>query len=117
MTRATLGLACGLLACATPLPLDAQARAVAAMTSAKVTRADVVIVCQPVDAEVFLDGFPIGACRDFGRQSDGLALGKTARRVEVKKAGFVPYSAVVEAGGARTVLEISLSSDATRGSE
>jgi hypothetical protein len=63
--------------------------------------------CSPADAEVLVDGVLQGRCVDL--EGRILPLSKGMHGVEVKKGGFRPYSAMVEAGKARTLLSTELS--------
>jgi hypothetical protein len=70
-------------------------------------RGDLVLSCQPTDAEVDVDGVPRGLCSDFsgGR---GLQLGAGMHHVEVKKAGFQPYETYCEPSGTQEAVAVSL---------
>lgn len=67
-----------------------------------------VLRCTPADAEVWLDGVPQGTCEDFDGAPKGLALGKGARRVEVKKRGFEAWETYMDGGGTRVVMVVDL---------
>ena len=72
------------------------------------TKAELVLTCDPADAEVSLDGVPQGTCEDFSGQPRGLSLGRGARRVQVKKRGFLPWGTIVESDGTRVVMTVNL---------
>jgi PEGA domain len=72
------------------------------------TRSELVLRCEPKDAEVSLEGVPQGRCDDFAGEPKGLTLKKGAHRVGVKKDGFYPWDSVVEADGTRVVLDVTL---------
>jgi hypothetical protein len=72
------------------------------------TKSELVLTCDPADAEVELDGVPQGTCEDFDGEPRGLSLKKGARRVQVKKPGFLPWDTVVETDGTRVVMNVTL---------
>ncbi|MFT3708159.1 MAG: PEGA domain-containing protein [Archangium sp.] len=72
------------------------------------TRSELVLSCVPADAEVELDGVPQGTCEDFDGEPRALSLKKGARRVQVKKRGFLPWDTVVETDGTRVVMNVTL---------
>ena len=75
----------------------------------RVWNSNLILGCDPTDAEVWLDGVPQGTCLDFSGTPKGLTLGDGMHKVEVKKTGFWPYETWVDSGGARAVLSIKLS--------
>lgn len=72
------------------------------------TRGDVVLKCEPPDAEVYLDGVIQGVCTDFGGAPVGLTVGEGLHKVEVMKDGFWPYTTYYEPSGARATLRVQL---------
>ncbi|MFO0596077.1 MAG: PEGA domain-containing protein [Myxococcaceae bacterium] len=72
------------------------------------TRSELVLTCDPPDAEVVLDGVPQGTCDDFDGDPRALSLKKGARRVQVRKSGFLPWDTVVETDGTRVVMNVTL---------
>lgn len=77
------------------------------------TKSELVLVCEPPDAEVELDGVPQGTCDDFDGEPKALPMGKGARRVQVKKAGFLPWDSVLETDGTRVMMNVTLISAGT----
>lgn len=84
------------------------ARAREMMRSAETARGDLLLRCEPSDAEVYLDGVIQGVCSDFGGSPMGLKVGEGLHQVEVKKDGFWPYTTYFEPSGARATLNIHL---------
>lgn len=80
------------------------------LRSAEAPRGDVVLKCEPSDAEVYLDGVIQGLCSDFGGAPVGLRVGEGLHRIEVMKEGFWPYTTYFEPSGARATLRIQLRS-------
>lgn len=72
------------------------------------TKSEVILICDPSDAEVSLDGVPQGVCDDFNGSPKGLALKKGARRVQVQKKGYQPWQTTVETDGTRVVMNVTL---------
>jgi hypothetical protein len=72
------------------------------------TRGDVVLKCEPPDAEVYLDGVIQGVCTDFAGTPVGLTVGEGLHKVEVMKEGFWPYTTYYEPSGARATLRVQL---------
>lgn len=72
------------------------------------TRSELVLLCVPADAEVVLDGVPQGTCEDFRGEPKGLTLQKGARRVQVKKPGYLPWDTIVETDGTRVMMNVTL---------
>ncbi|WP_395844524.1 hypothetical protein [Archangium violaceum] len=64
--------------------------------------------CEPSDAEVYLDGVVQGVCTDFGGGANGLQVGVGLHRIDVKKDGYWPYTTYYEPGSARAGLTIKL---------
>ena len=61
--------------------------------------------CDPVDADLWLDGVGQGTCADYPK---GLKLSDGMHHVEVKKPGFAPYQTYVDSSGTRAALTIKL---------
>jgi hypothetical protein len=74
-------------------------------------RGELVLRCEPEDAEVALDGVPQGTCQDYDGDPRGLALGTHRRRVAVSKAGFQRWESWMEADGTRLVVSVTLQRD------
>jgi hypothetical protein len=72
------------------------------------TKSELVLLCDPPDAEVELDGVPQGTCEDFNGEPKGLSLKKGARHVQVKKRGFLPWDTMVETDGTRVMMNVTL---------
>jgi hypothetical protein len=66
------------------------------------------IVCQPEDAEVYLDGTLRGRARDYDGREGVLPLGMGEHRVELRAAGYEPRRITVDTAGARQRLELAL---------
>jgi hypothetical protein len=94
-------------ACATPSPAT---RASAGPRRAAAHRSELVLKCQPQDAEVSVDGVPQGTCQDYDGQPNSLKLGRSSR-VTVKKAGFLPWQGWLQADGTRVVMDVKLTSN------
>jgi hypothetical protein len=96
-----------LAACRTPAEGTAAGRAEAVLEKPWERRGDLVLSCQPGDAEVDVDGVPRGLCSDFG-EGKGIQLGEGMHHVEVKKAGFTPYETYCEPSGTQAAVAVSL---------
>lgn len=70
---------------------------------------DLVLACDPADADVLLDGVPTGTCLDYSGDPRALKLSDGLHKVEVKKSGFWPYETYVDSGGTRASLTVKLS--------
>ena len=105
---------CGLwLGCASaPERMDSPAmeRARQLMREGRAHEGNLVLKCEPEDADVYLDGVVQGFCTDFGEAQGGLRVGEGPHRIEVKKEGHWPYTTYYEPGRARAVLTIRLRS-------
>jgi hypothetical protein len=64
--------------------------------------------CEPEDADVYLDGVVQGVCTDFGGGPSGLTVGSGLHRIDVKKDGYWPYTTYYEPSNARAGLTIRL---------
>lgn len=69
---------------------------------------NVVLRCEPPDAEVSLDGVPQGLCSDFQGAPRGLRVGEGLHQIEVKKEGYWPYTTYIEPHAARAILNVRL---------
>ena len=69
---------------------------------------ELVLHCAPTDAEVALDGVAQGLCSDFNGEPYALKVGEKARRVEVKKSGFVTWETWLAADQTRVVMTVTL---------
>lgn len=87
---------------------DAMVRAREMMRTAEGSRGDLVLRCEPEDADVYLDGVIQGVCGDFGGSPVALTVGEGLHQIEVKKDGFWPYTTYFEPSGARATLRIQL---------
>jgi len=72
------------------------------------TRSELVLKCDPIDAEVSLDGVPQGTCEDFDGEPKALPIPSGARRIGVKKRGFQPWNSILETDGTRVVMTVTL---------
>lgn len=70
---------------------------------------DLRLTCEPEDADVAVDGVPMGTCKDYSGGPRGLVLGKGLHRVDVSRAGYSPYVTYCEPDGTRTSLAVRLS--------
>lgn len=86
----------------------AMAQARALLLSAKAVSGDVVLRCEPPDAEVALDGVTQGLCSDFRGEPRGLRVGEGLHQLDVKKEGHWPYTTYIDPHGTRAVLEVRL---------
>ncbi|RKH68051.1 PEGA domain-containing protein [Corallococcus aberystwythensis] len=92
------------------------ARAEQLMASNSAKRGDLVLRCEPADAQVLLDGVEQGTCTDFAGVSRSLRLGAAGfHQVVVKKRGFYPYTTYYEPSGARVTLKVKLRPVGTEG--
>lgn len=83
------------------------------LRTAEAPSGDVVLRCEPPDAEVYLDGVIQGLCSDFRGAPRGLRVGKGLHQIEVKKQGYWPYTTYFEPHGARAALDVRLQSMGT----
>jgi hypothetical protein len=84
----------------------AQAREL--LRTAEAPSGDVVLRCEPPDAEVSLDGVTQGLCSDFRGAPRGLRVGEGLHQIEVKKEGHWPYTTYIDPHRARAVLNVLL---------
>lgn len=87
-----------------PLPTVTSVSAPARST----TVGELVLHCTPEDAEVALDGVSQGVCSDFSGQPRALKVGRSARRVEVKKRGFETWETWLAADQTRVMMTVTL---------
>lgn len=87
-------------------PAMAQAREL--LRKAEAPSGDVVLRCEPEDAEVILDGVTRGLCSDFRGSPRGLRVGEGLHQIEVKKEGHWPYTTYIDPHGTRAVLDVRL---------
>gem|GEM_PF-874114 len=71
---------------------------------------NLVLRCEPSDAEVYLDGVVQGVCTDFAGAPRGLSVGAGLHQIDVKKDGYWPYVTYYEPSNARAMLTIRLRS-------
>lgn len=92
-------------ACATPAP-----ELVPGLQSPSPGRrkSELVLRCQPPDAEVVLDGVSQGTCEDFKGEPRGLSLGNGSRRVEVRRGGYQGWESWMVADGTRMTMDVTL---------
>ncbi len=95
-------------ACATTERERMETRAEQLLRDAADRSGDVELHCEPVDAEVLVDGVPQGRCEDFAGAPRRLPVGEGMHLIEVKKAGFAQYQTYFQPSGARAVLEVAL---------
>ena len=69
---------------------------------------DLRLFCDPEDAEVAVDGVPMGTCKDYAGAPRGLLLGRGLHRVDVSRQGYVPYVTYCEPDGTRASLAVRL---------
>lgn len=72
------------------------------------TRSELVLHCEPADAEVALDGVPQGTCQDFNGEPKALPIPSGVRRVAVKKSGFQSWDSIIDTDGTRVVMSVTL---------
>ena len=85
------------------------ARAEQLMAANAAKRGDLVLRCEPADAQVLLDGVEQGTCSDYAGVSRSLRLMDAGfPQVEVKKRGFYPYTTYYQPSGARVSLNVKL---------
>ncbi len=68
----------------------------------------VMLECDPLDAEVALDGVPMGLCSDYATAEHGLPMGTGMHRLDFKHAGRSPYQTEIEPDRAGAVVHASL---------
>ncbi len=110
-----LGFALGFvtwgLGCASgPEQVDSPAadRARELLRATRSRQGNLLLRCEPEDADVYLDGVLQGVCTDFGGGPSGLKVGTGLHRIDVKKDGYWPYTTYYEPSNARAGLTIRL---------
>lgn len=78
------------------------------MAEAQNPSGNLALLCEPVDAEVYLDGVWQGLCSDFSGSPKALRVGSGLHEIEVKKQGYWPYTTYFEPSRARARLTIQL---------
>jgi hypothetical protein len=109
--RVVLLLVGVVLGCASgPEQVDSPAaeRARELMRTRKARHGNLLLRCEPSNAEVYLDGVVQGACTDFGGGPNGLQVGLGLHRIDVKKDGYWPHTTYYEPSSARAGLTIRL---------
>ncbi len=91
--------------CATGGP-GAGAAAELARSPLRETRAQLVLHCQPLDAEVVLDEVPYAHCKDVVDKP--IALKRGLNHVEVRRAGLQGYQTWVDPDGTQAALQVNL---------
>ncbi len=112
-SRMALGLMMWGGGCASgPEQVDSPAadRAREVLRSMKSRQGNLLLRCEPADADVYLDGVIQGVCTDFGGGPSGLNVGTGLHRIDVKKDGYWPYTTYYEPSNARAGLTIRLKS-------
>ncbi|WP_044890417.1 PEGA domain-containing protein [Myxococcus hansupus] len=99
---------CGAAACAKRQEPESLIKARELMAEAENPSGNLALLCEPTDAEVYLDGVWQGLCSDFTGAPKGLGVGLGLHQIEVKKQGYWPYTTYYEARGARARLTIRL---------
>jgi len=75
--------------------------------AARETGSQLVLHCQPTDAEVVIDSVPYARCKDVEDRPIKLARG--LRHVEVRKADHQQYETWLDTDGTQAALNVSLS--------
>ncbi len=99
---------CGVVACARRQEPGSLVKARELMAEAGNPSGNLALLCEPADAEVYLDGVWQGLCSDFTGAPKGLRVGAGLHQIEVKKQGYWPYTTYYEPSGARARLTIQL---------
>jgi hypothetical protein len=86
---------------------DAVAKAGAVMSQPWALKGDLVLSCEPKDADVAVDDVPWGPCSALGRDQ-GVTLGAGTHRVTVTKDGYAPYETYCESSGTQARLSVTL---------
>ncbi len=77
-------------------------------TTAVAREGRVVLQCQPADAQVFLDGVPVGLCSDYATDDRGLPVGAGMHTLEFRKSGHYSSRAEVAPDRSQAVVHIQL---------
>ncbi|EAU66502.1 S-layer protein, putative [Stigmatella aurantiaca DW4/3-1] len=106
-------LVLGALGCAArPEEPGALVQARKLMRGAESQSGNLILRCDPPEAEVALDGVTQGVCSDFQGTPRGLQVGEGLHQIEVRLEGHWPYTTYLEPQGARTTLNVRLQSKA-----
>ena len=76
---------------------------------------NLVLRCEPSDAEVYLDGVQQGVCTDFAGAPRGLSVGEGLHQIDVRREGYWPYVTYYEPSNARAALTVRLRAVAPEG--
>ena len=101
----------GVLGCASgpeQVGTSAADRARELLRSMQSRNGNLLMRCEPSDAEVYLDGVQQGVCADFGGGPSGLQVSMGLHRIDVKKDGFWPHTTYYEPSNTRAGLTIRL---------
>lgn len=107
---ALVGLVLGCASGPGQVESPAAERAREMMRSMRARDGNLLLRCEPSDAEVHLDGVLQGVCTDFGGRPSRLQVGLGLHRIDVKKDGYWPYTTYFEPSSARAGLTIKLRS-------
>ncbi|HHT9146992.1 MAG TPA: PEGA domain-containing protein [Candidatus Wunengus sp. YC61] len=66
------------------------------------------IVCNPADAEVFIDGASMGEVNRYDGNPGYIKLSSGTHKVEIKKEGYAPYSRDVYSSKSLQTIEVTL---------
>ena len=66
------------------------------------------IVCDPSDAEVFVDGVSMGEANRYDGKPGYIKLSSGTHRVEIKKEGYAPYFREVYSSKSLQTIEVTL---------
>lgn len=98
----------GVLLVATACRPSALERASQVDTTPVTREGRVVLHCDPTDAEVALDGVPVGLCSDYAGDERGLSTGPGDHTLEFRKRGHFGYRTVVAPDRAQAVVQVRL---------
>jgi hypothetical protein len=76
----------------------------------------VVLECDPPDAEVSLDGIPVGLCSDYASPMRSLSVGRGHHVIRIHKAGRVAEEREIAPDGAEMVMQAQLAKVGPRSS-
>jgi hypothetical protein len=68
----------------------------------------VVLLCEPADAEVTVDGVPVGICSDYASSDHGLPVGGGVHRLRFRKKGHISLELEVAPDAAQAVVHARL---------
>ncbi len=66
------------------------------------------ILCNPSDAEVFIDGVSMGETNRYDGKPGYIKLSSGTHKIEIKKEGYAPYSRDVYASHSLQTIEVTL---------